>query len=197
MVHSRTCSGTELAPRQLIYPIFVAEGNHVRRKSIPCLGNFVVGWWSCSRCNLYEHEYGTVNLFGYSRKKTNWQPNPMTLQVLIQKCIREIKKRSPIYVSTGCRTGSLYDPWPWWSCHRREIVNDETVGVFVKWRFLMLKPGQTGLPPRTWWMASRSHQGCAWWAGFYHVGILAYSAKYASCFYGPFGEPSNPPEERG
>ena len=92
---------TELAPRQLIYPIFVAEGNRVREEINTMPGQFRLSVDEVVReCEiLYELGIGAVNLFGYSEEKDELATKSYDSSGLVQRCIREIKKRSPIYVS--------------------------------------------------------------------------------------------------
>ena len=68
-----------------------------------------------------------------------------------------------------------------------EIVNDETIAVLCKMALSHAEAGVDWVAPSDMMDGRVGALRVALDdAGFSHVGILAYSAKYASCFYGPF-----------
>src|SRR5690606_16647059 len=70
-----------------------------------------------------------------------------------------------------------------------EILNDETVAVMVKSALAQARAGADIIAPSDM-MDGRvaAIRAALDENGFEHVQIMAYSAKYASCFYGPFRE---------
>ena len=181
---------TELAPRQLIYPIFVAEGNRVREEINTMPGQFRLSVDEVVReCEvLYELGIGAVNLFGYSEEKDELATKSYDSSGLVQRCIREIKKKIP---DLCVQTDVALDPY---TTHGHdglvidgEIVNDETVGVLCKMALSHAEAGADWIAPSDM-MDGRvgAIRDALDEQGLHHVGILAYSAKYASCFYGPF-----------
>ena len=126
---------TELAPRQFIYPIFVSEGQGIRDPIDTMPDQFRLSVDEVVReCEtLYDLGVGAVNLFGYSEVKDELATKSYDPQGLVQRCIREIKKKIP---EMCVQTDVALDPY---TTHGHdglvidgEIVNDETVGVLCK-----------------------------------------------------------------
>ena len=181
---------TELAPRQFIYPIFVSEGQGIRDPIDTMPGQFRLSVDEVVReCEtLYDLGVGAVNLFGYSEVKDELATKSYDPQGLVQRCIREIKKKIP---EMCVQTDVALDPY---TTHGHdglvidgEIVNDETVGVLCKMALSHAEAGADWIAPSDM-MDGRigAIRNALDVQGFSHVGILAYSAKYASSFYGPF-----------
>ena len=87
----------------------------------------------------------------------------------------------------GCRTGPYTTHGHDGLVIDGEIVNDETVGVLCKMALSHAEAGADWIAPSDM-MDGRvgAIRDALDEQGLHHVGILAYSAKYASCFYGPF-----------
>ncbi|HJM05210.1 MAG TPA: porphobilinogen synthase [SAR324 cluster bacterium] len=181
---------TELAPRQFIYPIFVSEGQGIRDPIDTMPDQFRLSVDEVVReCEtLYDLGVGAVNLFGYSEVKDELATKSYDPQGLVQRCIREIKKKIP---EMCVQTDVALDPY---TTHGHdglvidgEIVNDETVGVLCKMALSHAEAGADWIAPSDM-MDGRvgAIRGSLDEQGLHHIGILAYSAKYASCFYGPF-----------
>ncbi len=181
---------TELAPRQFIYPIFVSEGQGIRDPIDTMPDQFRLSVDEVVReCEtLYDLGVGAVNLFGYSEVKDELATKSYDPQGLVQRCIRENKKKIP---EMCVQTDVALDPY---TTHGHdglvidgEIVNDETVGVLCKMALSHAEAGADWIAPSDM-MDGRvgAIRDSLDEQGLHHVGILAYSAKYASCFYGPF-----------
>ena len=181
---------TELAPRQFIYPIFVSEGQGIRDPIDTMPDQFRLSVDEVVReCEtLYDLGVGAINLFGYSEVKDELATKSYDPQGLVQRCIREIKKKIP---EMCVQTDVALDPY---TTHGHdglvidgEIVNDETVGVLCKMALSHAEAGADWIAPSDM-MDGRvgAIRDSLDEQGLHHVGILAYSAKYASCFYGPF-----------
>ena len=175
---------TELAPRQLISTICVAEGNRVREEINTMPGQFRLSVDEVVReCEvLYELGIGAVNLFGYSEEKDELATKSYDPLGLVQRCIREIKKKIP---DLCVQTDVALDPY---TTHGHdglvidgEIVNDETVGVLCKMALSHAEAGADWIAPSDM-MDGRvgAIRDALDEQGLHHVGILAYSAKYAS-----------------
>ena len=129
-----------------------------------------------------------VNLFGYSTEKDDMATQSYDPQGLIQRAIRSLKAAVP---ELCVQTDVALDPY---THHGHdglvvdgEVVNDETIEVLCK---MALSHAEAGVD---WVAPSDMMDGRVGGirraldaAGYKNVGILAYSAKYASCFYGPF-----------
>ena len=137
---------------------------------------------------LWELGIPAVNLFGYSTHKDDMATQSYDPQGLIQRAIRSLKAAVP---ELCVQTDVALDPY---THHGHdglvvddEVVNDETIEVLCK---MALSHAEAGVD---WVAPSDMMDGRVGGirraldaAGYKNVGILAYSAKYASCFYGPF-----------
>ena len=181
---------TELSPRQLIYPMFVTEGKAVRECIETMPGQFRLSIDELLReCEeLYELGIGAVNLFGYSIEKDELGSMSYDSGGLIQRAVRAIKKTIP---ELCVQTDVALDPY---TTHGHdglvingEIVNDESVEVLCRMALSHAEAGADWIAPSDM-MDGRvgAIRNALDGQGFDGVGILAYSAKYASCFYGPF-----------
>jgi len=108
---------------------------------------------------------------------------------LVPRVVRELKKRFP---GLGVMTDVALDPF---TSHGQDglldatgyIVNDETVAVLAKQALVQAEAGVDIVAPSDM-MDGRigAIRGALEGAGHIHTKIMAYSAKYASAFYGPF-----------
>jgi porphobilinogen synthase len=181
---------TELSPRQLIYPMFVTEGKAVRENIDTMPGQFRLSTDELVReCEeLYSLGIGGVNLFGYSIEKDDLASKSYDSAGLVQRAVRAIKKAVP---ELCVQTDVALDPY---TTHGHDglvmngkIVNDESVEVLCKMALSHAEAGADWIAPSDM-MDGRvgAIRNALDMQGFSDVGILAYSAKYASCFYGPF-----------
>ena len=108
---------------------------------------------------------------------------------LVPRVVRELKKRFP---ELGVMTDVALDPF---TSHGQDglldatgyIVNDETVAVLAKQALVQAEAGVDIVAPSDM-MDGRigAIRSALEGAGHIHTRIMAYSAKYASAFYGPF-----------
>ena len=108
---------------------------------------------------------------------------------LVPRVVRELKKRFP---GLGVMTDVALDPF---TSHGQDglldatgyIVNDETVAVLAKQSLVQAEAGVDIVAPSDM-MDGRigAIRSALEGAGHIHTRIMAYSAKYASAFYGPF-----------
>jgi porphobilinogen synthase len=108
---------------------------------------------------------------------------------LVPRCVREIKKRFP---EMGIITDIALDPY---TIHGQDglideagyVVNDETLDVLAKQALSHAEAGVDIVAPSDMMDGRVGSIRSALDGGrFVHVRILAYAAKYASAFYGPF-----------
>ncbi|MBC8260051.1 MAG: porphobilinogen synthase [SAR324 cluster bacterium] len=181
---------TELSPQQLIYPMFVTEGKAVREQIESMPGQFRLSVDELVReCEeLYALGVGAVNLFGYAVEKDELATKSYAADGLVQQAIRAIKSAVP---ELCVQTDVALDPY---TTHGHdglvidgEIVNDESVEVLCKMALSHAEAGADWIAPSDMMDGRVSAiRNALDVQGFSQVGILAYSAKYASCFYGPF-----------
>ena len=183
---------TTLTPNDFIVPLFIDEGENVQteiasmpnyfRRSIDLTVNEVRELWSLG--------IKSVLLFIKCKNelKDNTGKEAWNKDGLMQRSIRAIKDAIPeMYVMTDV----ALDPYSSYGhdgiVENQEIVNDPTVEALVKMSVSHAEAGVDMLAPsdmmdgRIGAIREGLEQN-----GFTKVGIMAYSAKYASCFYGPF-----------
>ena len=181
---------TSVRVDDLIYPMFVTEGEKTREPidSMPGQFRYTVDELVAECQAIWALGIPAVNLFGYSTEKDDLATKSYDSQGLIQRAIRAIKAQVP---ELCVQTDVALDPY---TNHGHdglvvddEIINDESVEVLCK---MALSHAEAGVD---WVAPSDMMDGRVGGirqaldaAGYQHVGILAYSAKYASCFYGPF-----------
>ena len=181
---------THLRVDDLIHPLFVTEGEKVRAPidDMPGQYRFSVDELVDECRELWDLGIPAVNLFGYSTEKDDQATQSYDPQGLIQRAIRSLKAAVP---ELCVQTDVALDPY---THHGHdglvvdgEVVNDETIEVLCK---MALSHAEAGVD---WVAPSDMMDGRVGGirraldaAGYKNVGILAYSAKYASCFYGPF-----------
>lgn len=181
---------TELSVNDLIYPMFVVEGQGVKSEISSMPGNF---HWSIDtlvrECeDLLKLGIPAINLFGYCENKDETGTGAYAEQGLIQRTLRTLKKELPeLYIQTDI----ALDPY---TTHGHdglvigdEIANDATIEVLCKMAVSHAACGVDMVTPsdmmdgRVGEIRKALDQ-----KGFTNTAIMSYSAKYASCFYGPF-----------
>ena len=192
---------TILHPGDFIQPLFVIDGQNVREPIESMPGQFRLSIDALiEECkSLVDLGIPAVNLFGYSEEKDAQGTASYRSDGLIQRAVNEVKQRVPdICVQTDVALDPYTDHGHDGVLIDGEIANDASIAVLVR---MALSHAEVGVD---WVAPSDMMDGRIGAirvalddAGFEHVGILAYSAKYASCFYGPFrGALKSEPRER-
>ena len=177
----------------LIYPIFVIEGKGQREKvdSMPGVERVSIDELLKEAEELVQLGVPAIALFpvvGEAQKSLDAQEayNP---DGLAQRAVRALKQAQP---SLGVITDVALDPF---TTHGQDgliddsgyVLNDETVEVLVKQALSHAEAGADIVAPSDMMDgrigAIRKELEAS---NFIYTRILAYSAKYASSFYGPF-----------
>jgi len=184
---------TVLTVDDLIYPMFVLEGNRKNEAvdSMPGIERVSIDRL-VTECNrLVELGIPAVALFPVTpdEKKSEDAREAYNPDGLMQRAISAIKKECP---TLGVITDVALDPF---TTHGQDgliddtgyVLNDETVDVLVKQALSHAAAGADIVAPSDM-MDGRigSIRTALENAGHINTRILAYSAKYASSFYGPF-----------
>lgn len=181
---------TALSVNDLIYPMFVVEGRAIRREIATMPGNYHLSVdMLVKECEtLAALGILAVNLFGYCRDKDLKGTASYDDKGLIQRAVRALKKEVPeIYVQTDIALDPYTTTGHDGLLVGDEIVNDESVAVLCRMAVSHAGAGADMVTPSDM-MDGRvgAIRDALDTAGFPHVAIMSYSAKYASCFYGPF-----------
>ena len=183
---------TILHPSDFIAPLFIDEGENIAteiasmpgyyRRSIDLTVKEVKELWSMGiKCVLI-----------FIKCKDEWKDNTgkeaWNKNGLMQRSIKAIKDAVPEIV---VMTDVALDPYSSYGhdgiVKNNEIVNDETVEALVRMSISHAQAGADFVAPSDM-MDGRigAIRNGLEENGFIKTGIMSYSAKYASCFYGPF-----------
>lgn len=181
---------TVLHPGDFIQPLFVIDGTNVREPIDSMPGQFRMSIDALvEECKtLVGLGVPAVNLFGYSDAKDSMGSASSRPDGLIQRAVAKIKAQVPeICVQTDVALDPYTDHGHDGVLIDGEIANDASVVALTKMALSHAEAGVDWVAPSDM-MDGRigAIRVALDGAGFENVGILAYSAKYASCFYGPF-----------
>lgn len=183
---------TSLSTNDLMAPIFVVEGTKIKEEisSMPNYFRFSLDELVYEINDLWSLGIKAVLLFGKALDETKdnvgteaYNPNG-----LLQRAIKKVKEICPEMI---VMTDVALDPFSIYGhdgiVKNGEIVNEETVEVLSKMAVSHAKAGADWVAPSDM-MDGRilRIREALDKEGFLNTGIMAYSAKYASCFYGPF-----------
>jgi len=182
-----------LSVNDLIYPMFVIEGSNQRESiaSMPGIERFSIDLLLEEAEQMDQLGIPAIALFPVTSedKKSEDANEAYNPDGLVQRCVRALKDSFP---ELGVITDVALDPF---TSHGQDglinsngyVINDETVDVLCKQALSHAQAGADIVAPSDM-MDGRigairtileSNQ-------FINTQILAYSAKYASSFYGPF-----------
>ena len=182
----------ELRIDDLIYPVFVREGENQKEEisSLPGCYRYSLDLLLKEIQEARDIGIKAVALFPLipAEKKDNLGQESYNPDGLVQRSIRAIKEKIPEIVLI---TDVALDPFSIYGhdgiVKDGEILNDETVEVLVKMALSQAEAGTDFVAPSDMMDGRIGAIRQALDAqGYDHVGILAYSAKYASAYYGPF-----------
>jgi porphobilinogen synthase len=177
----------------LIYPVFVIEGTQRRETiaSMPNIERLSLDLLIEEARELYILGIPAIALFPVVAidKKSDDAAEAYHPDGLVQRAVRALKQAIP---ELGIITDVALDPF---TSHGQDglidakgyVLNDETIAVLVKQALSHAKAGADIVAPSDMMDGRIGAVRQALEAEHYsHTRILAYSAKYASSFYGPF-----------
>jgi porphobilinogen synthase len=183
---------TILTPNDFIVPLFIIEGENIREE-IPSMPNYFrmsVDLTVKEVKQLWSMGLKSVLLFIKCKDelKDNKGTEALNPNGLMQRSIKAIKDACPGML---VMTDVALDPFSSYGhdgiVEGTEIVNDATVEVLAQMSVSHAKAGADFVAPSDMMdgriMAIRQ---ALEENNFTRTGIMSYSAKYASCFYGPF-----------
>ncbi|OOZ42735.1 porphobilinogen synthase [Solemya elarraichensis gill symbiont] len=184
---------TTLTPDDLIYPVFVLEGSNQREAvaSMPGVDRLSIDLLLEEAKLLHSLGVPAMALFPVTpaEAKSEDAREAFNPDGLAQRAVKELKNALP---DMGIITDVALDPF---TTHGQDgliddsgyVMNDETVEVLVKQALSHAAAGADVVAPSDM-MDGRigSVREALESEGHIHTRILAYSAKYASSYYGPF-----------
>ncbi len=183
-----------LSPADFIWPIFIADGARSRTPvpSMPGVDRLTVDLVAGAAEEAAKLGIPVVALFPYTDPtlKTADGREALNDQNLVCRAVREIKRAVP---QIGVLCDVALDPYTShghdgvFDGNNQNIANDETVALLVKQALLQVEAGCDIIAPSDM-MDGRvgAIRAALESAGHKDTLIMAYAAKYASAFYGPF-----------
>ncbi|MCP4649034.1 MAG: porphobilinogen synthase [PVC group bacterium] len=209
---------TDLNVRSLIYPVFVVEGESVKKpiKSMP--GHYRVSTDVLLKelKEITELHVPAIMLFGIPERKDERATAAYAKNGIVQTAVKAIKDKYPklvvitdvclcAYTSSG-HCGIVKN----WAAPNKEettdelqktessqaqdivIYNDASCELLAKMAISHAEAGADMVAPSSMMDGQvAAIRGGLDANNFKHIPILAYSAKYSSAFYGPFREAAN------
>jgi len=183
---------TKVEIGDLIYPLFVVEGNKIKQKisSMPGQYRFSYDLLPKKVEEIARLGIPAIILFGIPQKKDEVGSSAYHPKGVIQQAIRAIKKATPEllvitdvclceYTSHG-HCGIVVDGY---------VDNDKTLELLGKTALSHAEAGADMVAPSDMMDGRvKSIRQALDGNGFQNVPVMAYAAKYASAFYGPFRE---------
>lgn len=183
---------TRLHPSDFIAPLFVIEGENRKEEiaSMPGYFRYSLDLLVKEVQELWDMGCRSVLVFVKveDELKDNEGAEALNPDGLMQRAVREIKEAVP---QICVMTDVAMDPYSEFGhdgiVEDGEIINDETVGILCEMAVSHAQAGADFVAPSDMMDGRIEAMRIALdTSGFTNTGIMAYSAKYASCFYGPF-----------
>jgi porphobilinogen synthase len=189
---------TSLSVDDLVYPLFVREGENLKEpiKSMTGCFHFSPDTIAAEAAEVAALGIPAVLLFGLPAKKDQTGSHAWAENGVVQRSVKEIKKAVPdllvitdvclcAYTSNGhC---GIIKACPERSRGNGKIDNDTTCELLAKVALSHAQAGTDIVAPsdmmdgRVKYIRETLEEN-----GFYDVAIMSYAAKFASAFYGPF-----------
>lgn len=183
---------THLSPNDFLVPLFIVEGKG-KKEEIPSMPGYFRFSLDLLKKEIRELEkLGLKSVLLFVKVPDNLKDNKGTEALnkdgLMQRAIQLVKETSPEMI---VMTDVALDPYSSYGhdgiVHDGLILNDETNSILAEMSLSHAKAGADFVAPsdmmdgRIFEIRSLLED-----EGFHDTGIMSYSAKYASSFYGPF-----------
>jgi porphobilinogen synthase len=181
---------TRLSSDNLIQPFFVCPGKDVTRPvaSMPGVAQMSVDRVAAAARETYAAGVPAVILFGIPERKDAQGSEAWNDSGEVQRAIREIKERVPgLVVVTDVCMCEYTDHGHCGALKGNDVDNDATLELLAREALSHARAGADIVAPSDM-MDGRvgAIRDALDENGFADVAIMAYSAKFASAFYGPF-----------
>jgi len=183
---------TQVSVNDLIYPLFVVPGKNVKKPIQAMPGNFQMSVDNIVReaelaCKL---KIPALLLFGIPAHKDELATGAFAKDGIVQQAVKKIKKEVPdILIVTDVCLCEYTSHGHCGMLDKETVDNDSTLEVLAETAVSHARAGADMVAPS----AMMDGQVAAIREGldennFADVPVMAYAAKHASCFYGPFRE---------
>ena len=181
-----------LSTEDFIYPVFIVEGNNIKREIRSLKGNY---HWSVDKLEelvkeLNEAKVKSVILFGIPEHKDCVGSEAYNDDGIVQKAIRKLKELdSNLYIITDVCMCEYTNHGHCGILSNNNVDNDKTLVYLGEIALSHVKAGADMVAPsdmmdgRIGYIREVLDKN-----GFENIPIMSYAAKYSSAFYGPFRE---------
>ncbi|MBS5989433.1 porphobilinogen synthase [Anaerococcus hydrogenalis] len=182
---------TSLEISDFIYPLFVVEGEGIKKEipSMPDCYHFSLDKLEDEISEIVDLGIKAVILFGIPNKKDDHGSEAYAEDGIIQKAVRKIKEinKDLLVITDVCMCEYTDHGHCGILDHEGHVLNDETVSYIAKIALSHAKAGADIIAPSDMMdFRIKAIRKILDENNFKNIPIMAYSAKYASNFYGPF-----------
>lgn len=183
---------THLKLEKLIYPLFIVEGDNVKKpiSSMPGINQQSIDVMLKEVEAVVDAGLTSVLLFGIPKEKDSEASGAWQRDGIVQRATREIKRRFPdlIVIADTCLCEYM-DHGHCGIVADGKILNDPSVAILARSALSQAEAGADIIAPSDM-MDGRvaAIRQTLDENGFEHIPIMAYSAKFSSALYGPFRE---------
>lgn len=182
---------TRLSMEELVYPLFIVEGSNIKKeiKSMPGVYHFSIDMLEEEIRDIERHRISNIMIFGVTHEKDWCASSGFDDNGIVQRAVRKIKSiSSDINVITDVCMCEYTDHGHCGIIDEDGYVdNDKSLEFLAKIALSHARAGADMVAPSDMMdFRVRAIRNILDENGYKNVGIMAYSAKYASNFYGPF-----------
>ena len=183
---------TYLQKEDLIYPLFIIEGENIKNSvsSMPGVFQLSLDNLGTEVDEIVELGIKAVLLFGIPAEKDAVGTGAYHDHGIVQKATRLIKERHPelLVIADTCLC-EFTDHGHCGVVENEQILNDPSLNILAQTAISQAKAGADIIAPSNMMdgfvAAIRAGLDAA---GFEHIPVMSYAVKYASSYYGPFRE---------
>ena len=183
---------TRLSSSDFIYPIFVDQRLSLREEipSMPGIYRFSMAELNEEIAEVTGLKIPAVLLFGLPKHKDSSGSQAYATDGIVQQAVRAIKKSAPqLVVATDVCLCQYTDHGHCGVIRNRTVENDETLELLSRIAISHAEAGADIVGPSAMMDGQvQAIRQALDRRGFQETAIMAYSAKFASAFYGPFRE---------
>tara|TARA_R110002073_G_scaffold31871_4_gene97323 strand:+ start:14780 stop:15742 length:963 start_codon:yes stop_codon:yes gene_type:complete len=191
----RLVKETHLSIDNLVYPLFIEEGNNIETEipSMPGIKRFSLDTITKELDEVVKLNIPAVLLFGIPSKKDEIGAETWNDEGIIQQTIKFIKANYPsLYVITDVCFCEYTSHGHCGIIHNNDLDNDKSLVNLAKQVISHAKAGADMVAPSGMLDGMIQTIRTALDANeFYNIPIMSYAVKYASAFYGPFRDAAN------
>jgi porphobilinogen synthase len=192
---------TRLSTSSFVYPLFITHGSGIKEPIEPMPGCYHISLDLLAEEIQEISKLGipSVLLFGLPQKKDSIGSEAYDSGGIIQKAIRLIKKTAPDMLVIGDVCLCEYTDHGHCGILKGNTVdNDQTLELLSKTALAQVQAGVDMVAPSAMMDGQvRAIRQSLDISGFENTPIMAYAAKYASSFYGPFRIAANSTPQSG